>query len=262
MPNQVDISVAVLGFLQAMEHLGEKDVVESTERWMAEYERGREVRIRQFAAAMAEFERVQNEATKALGRAGWLGLERHFTDAQALEALDIEQKKGDVAMNEAIAQYFNADDGASLSEMTAAWSAIPYLRDREAIITDSLWAHRQGRFTLSVPALLPLAEGLSAEIVGNAVSNQNVVKAVARDWKLQTTEIWSEVFADVVEQIIYKRYDFTRDPAPFLSRHGILHGRVPDYGDNVNSLRLFLLVDAIAFLWLEKQHKTPFSAAP
>ena len=103
----------------------------------------------------------------------------HFTDAQALKALEIKETKGEAAMNDYIADYFNADRCAALTTMTDAWPKIPYLRDRESVITDSLWAHREGRFTLSVPALLPLAEGLAAEIVG-CVSG-NVVKAVARD---------------------------------------------------------------------------------
>src|SRR5205809_4439666 len=71
----------------------------------------------------------------------------------------------------------------------------------------------------------------------------------------------AQVFADVVEDVIYKRYDFRNDPAPYLNRHGILHGRVPDYADKLNSIRVFLLVDAIAYLWLEKQQQTPLSAS-
>ena len=95
-----------------------------------------------------------------------------------------------------------------------------------------------------------------------AVGNRNVVKAVARDWKQREAEVWAKVFADVVENVIYKRYDFGNDPAPYLNRHGILHGRVPDYADKLNSIRVFLLVDAIAYLWLEKQQQTPLSASP
>jgi hypothetical protein len=41
--------------------------------------------------------------------------------------------------------------------------------------------------------------------------------------------------------------------APYLSRHGILHGSVPNYATGVNSTRVFLLIDAIADLWLQKQ---------
>ena len=156
-------------------------------------------------------------------------------------------------MNDAIANYFNANACIRISEITDGWSSIPYLRDRQAIIRDALSAHREGRFTLSVPALLPLVEGLSVEILGNAVRNENAVKAVARDWKQRESEVWAQVFADVIEHVVYKRYDFRTDPAPYLSRHGILHGRIPDYANEVNSIRVFLLIDAVADLWFAKQ---------
>ena len=103
-------------------------------------------------------------------------------------------------------------------------------------------AHRAGQYTLTVPALLPLAEGLSAEIMGTTAGRQNVVKAVARDWRAREQELWTELYSDVVVHVIYKNYDFDKDPAPYLNRNGILHGRVPDYGTDLNSIRVFLFV--------------------
>jgi hypothetical protein len=265
----VDISVLVMGFLRAMEHLGEDDVVESTQQWMKEFQQNMEARRRAFAAAWADFLRLQGEINQALAQSGWVGIELHFTDAHALKALEIKKTEGEAAMNEFIADYFNADQCAELFTMTKAWSKIPYLRDRESVITDSLWAHREGRFTLSVPALLPLAEGLAAEIAGSVPGN--VVKAVAQDWKQREAltrasalepEMWAEIFAHVVDQVIYKYYDFAKDPAPHLSRNGILHGRVPDYGSKVNSVRVFLLVNVIANLWLQKQQKALSATRP
>jgi hypothetical protein len=255
MPNQLDMFVIVAGFLRALMHLGDKDVVESTEKWMTQLQQDMDAGSRELEAAMAEFERVQSEAFKALAKGGWLGMERHFTDSQARAVLAICETQGEVAMNDAIANYFNKTDCAVLSEMILEWVKIPYMRNRETIIQDAFSAHREGRFSLSVPSLLPLAEGLSAEIAGTTVGNQNVVKAVAREWKEREAEVWSQVFADVIEQTIYRRYDFEADPAPFLSRHGILHGRVPDYATAINSVRVFLLIDSIAALWLEKQRK-------
>ena len=77
------------------------------------------------------------------------------------------------------------------------------------------------------------------------------------DWHSHATRI---VYSEFLKRWVRpqwadmgKRYDFRSDPAPYLNRHGILHGRIPDYATRENSTRVFLLTDAIADLWLEKQ---------
>jgi hypothetical protein len=244
--------VQIAGILRALSCLHD-NMVQTTREWMEQLQQGMYERSREFAAALAEQEKQQAEAFRVLAQGGWVGMERHFTSSQAQSALEIYKASGEAAMNNAIADYFNGNSYARLSEITDAWSSIPYLRDRQTIIRDAVSAHREGRFTLSVPTLLPLVEGLSDEILGTAVRNENAVKAVARDWKQREAEIWAQVFADVIENVVYKSYDFRNAPAPYLSRHGILHGRTPDYATTVNSIRVFLLIDAIADLWLQNQ---------
>jgi hypothetical protein len=253
MTSQIDLFVAIAGFSRVITNLHDKDVVHTTQEWMTQLQTRLDEWRPQIAAALAQCEKNQRESSQVLAYGGWVGMERHFTDSQARSAVETCKSKGEAGMNNAIAEYFNTNDCALLSEMTEGWSNVPYLRDRQLIIADAVSAHREGRFTLTVPSLLPLAEGLSVEILGNTGGNQNPVKAVARDWKQRAAEVWAQVFAEVVEDVIYKRYDFRSDPAPYLNRHGILHGRIPDYATRENSTRVFLLTDAIADLWLEKQ---------
>jgi hypothetical protein len=85
----------------------------------------------------------------------------------------------------------------------------------------------------------------------------NVVKQVARDWKTQEQELWTQLYVDVVIDVMYDNVDFTNKP-PYLNRHFILHGRMPDYATDLNSLRVILLADSVAHLWRAKQkQKTP-----
>jgi hypothetical protein len=247
--------VQIAGLIHALTNLAD-NLGQTTQEWMEQLQKGLYEQSREFATALAEHEKGQAEAFTILGQGGWVGMEWHFTESQARSALEICRSKGDTAMNDAMAKYFNANECILLSEMTEAWSRIPYLRDRQAIITDALSAHREGRFTLTVPSLLPLVEGLSVEIVGNPVPNENAVKVVARDWKQREAEIWAQVFADVIENVVYKRCDFRNVPASYLNRHGILHGGIPDYATGANSVRVFLLIDAIARLWVGK-HSSP-----
>jgi hypothetical protein len=207
------------------------------------------------AAAAASFERYRNEeepeACRLLSQAGWLGMDHHFSIHQLRESVLRHKSEGEASMNEAILAYFNGDDFALMEAMTEHWLGIPYLRDREKIIRDAVYAHKHGLFTLSIPALLPLVEGLSAEILGTATTK--AVSLLAEDRMANDPELWMQGFRDFVEQVLCKGYEFGKDPAPYLNRHGILHGRVFDYPSALNSTRVFLLIDAVAELWREKQ---------
>lgn len=227
------------------------DLSQKMQQSMAQLQEGVDQMARQFAAGMAEYERVEGEKFKLVCKGGWLGMERHFTSEFLLAALEVQERSGEAAMNDAIGGLFNAKDSALLVAMTEEWARIPYLFDRQAIVRDAMSAHRAGQFTLSIPALLPLAEGLCAEILDSNATN--VVKPLARDWHSRENEVWVQLFHDIVEDVIYKTYAFGKDPAPYLNRNGILHGRVPDYASQHNSTRVFLLIDTVADRWHEKQ---------
>jgi hypothetical protein len=241
---------AVLHFLSNLPDALQK----STQEWMDETQKNLAALSDQIAEGMAEYEKVETEAFAVLARGGWLGMERHLTGPLVRTVLEIAQASGDDAANNAIRNYFAKDDWALVTAMSEEWFDIPYFKDREPIVRDGIAAHRSGKFTLSVPALLPLAEGLAAEIVG-PIPNVNVVKEVARDWKAQEQELWTQLYVDVVVDVMYARVDFANKP-PYLNRHFILHGRVPDYATDLTSLRVILLVDSVAHLWREKQRRT------
>lgn len=234
------------------------DLESSVEKWMANLQQNLAIFSDQLEKATAEYEKTEAEAFGVLKRGGWLGMERHLTGPQVRIVLSIARRNGENAAFEAIGAYFREDNWALVKKMIEQWMEIPYFQTREQIVREAFEAHCSGKFTLTVPTLLPLAEGLSAEIVGAGASNQNVAKQVAREWRAREQEVWTELYSDVVIHVIYKHYDFTRDPAPYLNRNGILHGRVPDYGIELNSLRVFLLVDCVTNLWLEdRRRKTP-----
>jgi hypothetical protein len=104
---------------------------------------------------------------------------------------------------------------------------------------------------LSVPALLPFVDGLSAEILGS--HSKNAVAKFAENRRANDPEIWVQGFCDFMAQVFYKGYRFGQDSAPYLNRHAILHGRVFDYPSVLNSTRVFLLLDALADFWYERQ---------
>jgi hypothetical protein len=227
----------------------------SVEQWMAQQQLSWAKMAEMAAVAVANFEHYRNEEAPevcvVLCQAGWLRMDRHFSIRELRESLVLHKTQGEAAMNDAILEYFSEDDFASLERMSKSWDSIPYLHDREKIIADALFAHRNGLYTLSIPTLLPFVEGLSAEILGS--TTMNAVARFAEDRRANDPEIWVQGFCDFMAQVFYKGYRFGTDSAPYLNRHAILHGRVFDYPSALNSTRVFLLLDALADFWHERQ---------
>ena len=117
-------------------------------------------------------------STYVLGRGGWSELplgemaEREFYDAllepfverlweksdkEVESELDtvIEEVEGD--LNRAIFEYFRRDNYVRLSELVDRWFRF---EDRHHVFEDALWVHKQGRYTLSIPALAAQFEGI------------------------------------------------------------------------------------------------------
>ena len=118
---------------------------------------------------------------------------------------------------------------------------------------------------MSVPALLPQVEGIASEIVGLPPGNsQRVVTGavgsglgdfmapVARDALVSFLTgmlyVWVD-FADF-DEWLEKRGWQSQEP---LLRHPILHGVQVDYASEENSLRAFLLLDALASAFRHRQ---------
>jgi hypothetical protein len=59
-----------------------------------------------------------------------------------------------------LCSLFNENDAARLRKRVEAWFKLPYFADRKAIILDSLDAHKAGKWTLTIPTLLPLVDGV------------------------------------------------------------------------------------------------------
>lgn len=191
------------------------------------------------------------EVANLLTKCGWLGMERHFTIVEVRALLAAHNHGGDDALGKFVLDFFRANDLQLLTSMIGTWTSIPYFEQRRTVLTDALDAHRKQQFTLTVPALLPFAEGLSAEILGKP--QVNAVTVLAKQISDADQETWSQVFLGVICDTFYKFYKFGEQTAPYLNRHGILHGRTSDYATEANSLRVFLLLDVLADLWHEQQ---------
>jgi hypothetical protein len=117
MPAEFEPFVQIAGLIHALTNFAD-NLGQTTQEWMEQLQQGLNERSREFAAALAEHEKEQAEGFRVLAQGGWVGMERHFTFSQARSVLEIYKAKGEAAMNDAIANYFNANACIRISEIT------------------------------------------------------------------------------------------------------------------------------------------------
>lgn len=186
---------------------------------------------------------------------GWWVLQKDITGMVKREILRLGRTTEPGAVDAYLCALFRADDLSRLRTKANNWFDLPYLAARRSIILDSLEAHKSGQYTLSVPALLPLLDGITrsfrrAHLRPAQSKNPNRVLHVgnfAEYYRRKEPALWGAPFATIVKTVVYSRFDFGSATQPnSLNRHGILHGEIPDYATEANSLKTFLLLDTIA----------------
>ena len=151
--------------------------------------------------------------------------------------------------------------------------------DRAAIFADALYAHRGGKYTLTVPVLLAQADGIGCKILD--LPRQffpHNKRITALDQKLNGLTV-NDPPRGVVQQMLYpltvhlsvavdtNDRDKRQATEPWygpLNRHGVLHGHDTDYATEENSLRCVLLLqyllDADRILRVEISERRDFLA--
>lgn len=147
-----------------------------------------------------------------------------------------------------------------LTKLSDEWWVVPEFAKRRASLTDALQAHREGRYTLSVAALVPQLEGLITDrLVTLAPANdqgghrQKVQRF--RDNLIQTPDK-TVIFRKVVEAALsfvsegpamanFRQWDAVLDNS-FPNRHAVAHGRHEEamYTEE-SSVKLILLLDTL-----------------
>lgn len=175
-----------------------------------------------------------------------------------------------------IARYYRRNNYAILRKTVSNWESNSFFRPRMGIIYDAVEAHTNGKYTLSVPALLPHIEGIAVEIVEKYNLPKLDYPLIYREnahGKSGEKTYPGRVFAHVgmselnfeewvaVESLLYylegtfylsprrvgkKLKDFAA--SRILNRHSILHGANTRYATHMNSLRCFLALDVLSLI--------------
>lgn len=202
----------------------------------------------------------RDEVSEYLATRGWyVGVSLRFRNIKQL-AEAINQGNRDAEIESAIANHVRSQ----LDSIEDA--AIQHWPDRSGVLSDAFSAHRNGQFTLSIPAILAQADGVALGILKAHLftNHPNKIDKLAKDFiesDLAHNTLASSFVGILFEKPGLRTRTDIRDEKrqagqPFspLNRHGVLHGIDLDYATESNSLRAASL---IGFLSQVAEWKSP-----
>lgn len=167
--------------------------------------------------------------------------------------IDLATKGQGRSINRFICDWYGANNCRRLSTMVRRWDSNKYFQRRRQAYKQALWAHRRGTYYLTIPALLPLLEGIAKDYLQeeHGITEEGTRKAVITAVRQNPAfRPWREVELDALVRVLasttYEKTDLLPEKTGLiLNRHGILHGLYPRYGREANSLRCFLLLETL-----------------
>jgi hypothetical protein len=194
-----------------------------------------------------------------------------------VEYIDSAVQQYDNGDKKAISELFKAvyqnDNCKYLREVVSGWEVNPYFKSWMTIINDALEAHINGKYTLSIPALLIGSSGIArdyckenvkedkernkdrskdGEIIKEALKfrreefKEDDLRFFLSDWFLE------DLFFRAIDEFIYGDTNNLErkgiSPENILNRHAIFHGINKNYATCENSIRGFMLLDILSLL--------------
>lgn len=157
-------------------------------------------------------------------------------------------------INRYICDWFRWNRYRRLGRMVKRWDRNEYFCRRRHIYNQALKSHRRGWYNLTVPALVPLVEGVARDYLEekHGVSERSGKKAIE---KALGKSISTDVYREEMQQALVRfltsstfadtdRNDVLRSGYD-LNRHGVAHSRHLRYGTEANSLRCFMLLETL-----------------
>lgn len=197
---------------------------------------------KQLSITLKGYDIAKAKADNILRNTGWW-IQPHWTIPELLNVIESEGKEESIVRF--IVGYFSEEE---LSKITRRWRKNEVLQERVKILEDAVWAHNHGKYTLTVPALLPQIEGMIADIgatMGIRGKTSKNVKKILNERRMKHSD---SLATNTIHEIILEIFTITskrdkKTAQPEKGRNPILHGHLTEYDSREFSLKLILLVD-------------------
>ena len=200
-------------------------------------------------------QKILNEDQRTFIEAGWF-LIGELTPAELNNLTKIKRTKGKEAFESEIVSIYEADDWKLLKKSINKVNSNPMLKDLKVVIEDCLWAHKSGKYILSIVTGIVVIESIIALVTESLNMQGNKATKILKQWenKFKNNQpkensiqfLLKESFDNFLESLFgYAAFD--KVPPEFLNRHWVIHRliKISHKGTKAESLRILL---AIVFL--------------
>lgn len=165
---------------------------------------------------------------------------------------EIDKNKEKLAKDEVdyiICNFYNESNFKELDRVVEKWANLSYFNNRVDILKDSIEVHKIGKYSLTVPTLVPIIEGVIREFMLNKYKIfDKSFQPIYRSFKDKMEELNNFIATYVIvciDKLYCKFNPVNPNKVSDFSRHKISHGLATKYGSQANSLRVILFLDEI-----------------
>ncbi len=249
-------------------------VQEAVAKIVEQNQRAISTAISPFVERMAELAEQTNTASRTIGgyvkAAGlWIPPSVSLSFILDLQLLCKQPNVSPGRVRQYFIDRFNEDDYALLRYFIDSWKKSRQFVPRMKVITCALDAHIRGEYELSIPSLLPVIEGVLIGVAGRSKKGNQSMANFARSILTDDYfDVMKEASKDAMVMFVSGSTFYGAIPPEYflpakfsqwlnqngfsedqiLNRHAILHGVQLNYASPENSLRAFLLLDALSMV--------------
>ncbi len=196
--------------------------------------------------------RNQESLTKLAGRGWFLGPRFPVGNISQLGRA-AETTPGDV--DEIVARHVRW----YLDDIEAA--LIGFYPHRSCLFQEAFWAHREGRYSLSILAFLAQADGIFGERFERDLFRKGSKEAVSSFISEVRGRFFKAHLYPLTQSIpLWENTRYLGDNFEGLNRHQVLHGMKVDYNTELNSLKTVSLLDYLSWVLNRRDDGNPSTA--
>lgn len=218
---------------------------------------------RQFVEFAKKIRKQKEAVRKAMSKSGWwftpslMEVPANWINQAAYDC----QNGNKTAITNLFRKVFQKDSCKYLETVVNIWKKNKFFQPWQKHLVAALEAHRNKKYTLSVPVLLLVAEGIATDFCkknniyqesDRSKSGVKIKKAI-RQYYIQTNNLLLsdlDLLESAINTTIYQNTDIIKKRlrTNILNRHAILHGLKKNYGTIKISLQAFMLLDTLSEL--------------
>jgi hypothetical protein len=249
--------------------------LELSSKWVEKFKEAltpileRQKEFEELLRKVSEKTKEWRDAMGVIYEAGWW-----FTPS--LETVDLNEiqlyaekyKNGDKrAITDLFFHIYQKNHCEYLISVVQGWKRNPYFKKWDKIIDEALDSHIRKKYSVSIPALLLVVEGIAGDYckkeglheIAESSSGKSKIKgsleklSSKKEDELLLNEFFLKRLLSVINGRIFEHTNklsssLTRGYEYFLNRHAIIHGITSEYGSPQNSLQAFLILDILSLL--------------